>query len=456
MQKIYSTACSGSSSAIFKTALATFFSFFILNLSELKAQAGNNLSYDGIDDYVTLGNGVVKSLSGDYTIEAWVYWRGARTSAPTTSTVFQRVFDFGVTGDPTINPWIWFALDAGSNNPRFAISTNGLGSPQSLDASIPFPQNTWTHLAIVYVQSTNTATIYIDGTNRGSGTITISPSSLGGVGGTDQNFLGRSQFPSDPYFNGQIEEFRISNVARYTTNFAPVPKTEFTTNVGDLTTVALYHFNEGVGTTTADAKGNFNATLAASPSTPTWVGGSILPIKLASVSAIVNNNAVDVKWSASLDRESEFVIERSNNGANFSAIGTVSKTSGTNGFENFSFHDNAPLNGRSYYRLKCTETGSASFYSKTIPVAISAREDLLIYPNPVNKNFITVELPKAYTGNIEFTISSASGVAVFKQKMNVVDRKEFQLPKNSSFLPGIYILEINSGGIERSKVIIYQ
>jgi hypothetical protein len=29
------------------------------------------------------------------------------------------------------------------------------------------------------------------------------------LGGTDKNWIGRSQFPSDPYFNGKVDDFRI-------------------------------------------------------------------------------------------------------------------------------------------------------------------------------------------------------------------------------------------------------
>ncbi len=40
--------------------------------------------------------------------------------------------------------------------------------------------------------------------------MTLSPMSLGT---TTQNWLGRSQFPVDPYLNAQIDNFRIYNRA---------------------------------------------------------------------------------------------------------------------------------------------------------------------------------------------------------------------------------------------------
>ncbi len=56
-------------------------------------------------------------------------------------------------------------------------------------------------------------------------------------------------------FTGQIDEVRVSNVARYPAADIDVPTSEFTAD-GD--TVALYHFNEGSGDETADSSGNEN------------------------------------------------------------------------------------------------------------------------------------------------------------------------------------------------------
>jgi hypothetical protein len=54
-------------------------------------------------------------------------------------------------------------------------------------------------------------------------------------------------------FNGWISEVRISDVARYSGPF--IPQTRF---AADTNTMALYHFDEGQGTTVADSSGNGN------------------------------------------------------------------------------------------------------------------------------------------------------------------------------------------------------
>ena len=73
-------------------------------------------------------------------------------------------------------------------------------------------------------------------------------------------------------FRGQIDEVRISAVARYTEDFTP----HTTPHDPDAYTVALYHFDEGTGDNTADATGNGFDCVLGDPDTvgnadPSWV-----------------------------------------------------------------------------------------------------------------------------------------------------------------------------------------
>ena len=88
---------------------------------------------------------------------------------------------------------------------RFAIK-NG-GEEQTLDcAKLPVVQ--WKHVAVTIGQG-RTA-IYIDGEEAASTTdITIKPSDIRPA----MNFLGRSQFDSDPALTGTIQDVRIYNYA---------------------------------------------------------------------------------------------------------------------------------------------------------------------------------------------------------------------------------------------------
>ncbi len=95
-----------------------------------------------------------------------------------------------------------------TNALRFDITTSGGGGEQQLNGPA-LTTGTWYHLAVVV--SGNTGTLYVNGaavaTNTG---MTVHPASLGS---TTLNYLGKSQFSSDPAFKGTIDDFRIYNRA---------------------------------------------------------------------------------------------------------------------------------------------------------------------------------------------------------------------------------------------------
>ena len=153
-------------------------------------RSSNALQLDGVNDYVQLQQNVVADLA-DFTIAAWVYWNGSRN--------WERVFDFG----SGTQHYMMLSTRNGSV-PRFAITTNyGVGE-QGITASAPLATGQWVHLAVTL--SGSTGRLYVNGSEVGNNTgIVHAPFRLGG---TTQNWIGRSQYP-DPYFNGKIDDFRI-------------------------------------------------------------------------------------------------------------------------------------------------------------------------------------------------------------------------------------------------------
>ena len=110
----------------------------------------------------------------------------------------------------------------------------------------------------------STGMLYVDGQQVGSNTaMTIKPSDLGV---TTQNWIGRSQFSTDPYLNGIVQDFRIYNRALAASNITQVMNGE---------TAFLFTklpFNETSGTTASDVTGNgWNGTLV---NGATWAAGN--------------------------------------------------------------------------------------------------------------------------------------------------------------------------------------
>jgi hypothetical protein len=153
---------------------------------------GNGLTLPGATgDNVTLPSAFIQTLT-NITITVWVNVHADQT--------WQRVFDFG----SSQNVYMFLTSHAGGANARFAITTAGNTMEQVLNGTAVLPVGTWTHVAIVL--GSNGGTLYINGAPVATNTaLTLRPADLGA---TANNYLGRSQF-ADPYFNGEIDDFRI-------------------------------------------------------------------------------------------------------------------------------------------------------------------------------------------------------------------------------------------------------
>lgn len=117
----------------------------------------------------------------------------------------QRAFDFG-TGT---NKYIFLTPNDGMNRVRFAITANGRGGEQELHASTwTMSTPSWHHVAVVLpAGSSYSGTLYIDGVAAANNT--AMSLHLSDLGETTGNYLGRSAFAADDYFNGALDDFRV-------------------------------------------------------------------------------------------------------------------------------------------------------------------------------------------------------------------------------------------------------
>ena len=93
----------------------------------------------------------------------------------------------------------------GSGVPRFSITTEHGYNEQVIDGSAAMPTGRWVHVAVTV--SDTLGTLYVDGVEAGSNAqMSLAPADLGA---TTQNWLGRSQYSSDAFLKGRIDDFRI-------------------------------------------------------------------------------------------------------------------------------------------------------------------------------------------------------------------------------------------------------
>lgn len=169
--------------------------------SWVSGKISNGIKLDGSSGYVSLPSTLLDQL-GDFTIAAWVY--------VSSSSSYQRLFDFGF----GTSRWMFFTTHAGNGSAYYFISYNQGGDstqqlfiPNTTQSSLPL--NTWNHIAITH-QGTQ-SWLFLNGqiVNVNSYQY-LHPYQLPGA--TDlpaQYWIGRSQYSSDPYLNGIVDDFRV-------------------------------------------------------------------------------------------------------------------------------------------------------------------------------------------------------------------------------------------------------
>jgi hypothetical protein len=157
--------------------------------------------FDGTDDHVTLPT-MDASFSSGFTFTVW--------ARPTAAGTWTRFFDIG-TGSGAHN--VYLSRYSTGTTIEFGVYNGGSGTTYKyVRASNAITLNEWHHYAAT-IDSAGVATIYKDGV-----AMTISAGSTGyptiGVPSTatrTSNFVGRSNWTGDSYYQGKMYDARIYN-----------------------------------------------------------------------------------------------------------------------------------------------------------------------------------------------------------------------------------------------------
>ncbi|MFM2293722.1 MAG: hypothetical protein RLZZ350_135, partial [Verrucomicrobiota bacterium] len=126
------------------------------------------------------------------TFAAWVKWNGGAD--------WQRVFDFG----SNATKYCFLTPRTTNGRLRFTISTNGNAGEKIIEATTALATGAWQHVAVSLDGARGW--LYLNGqpvaTNNN---LTLRPWQLL----TRSNYVGQSQFPADPFFNGEVASLRI-------------------------------------------------------------------------------------------------------------------------------------------------------------------------------------------------------------------------------------------------------
>jgi hypothetical protein len=171
-----------------------------------------SLLLDGNSDLAKIPSASGDLGSGDWTIEF-----SFRLSADVGGTAQTCISKWESSGDQ--RGWAARLVSSSGNKMQFRVTPNGTsGSIVSTTFSTAFSHSTWYNVALV--NSSGTVTLYVDGT-ADSTTYTLASGEPRPNVGIDVAI--GAAVPSSPntFFNGYIDEVRISQVARYTSSYTP-------------------------------------------------------------------------------------------------------------------------------------------------------------------------------------------------------------------------------------------
>lgn len=176
-------------------------------------RSGKALQLNGSGQYADI-NGIADKLAaidGDFTISVWFM--------PSAITTWTRVFDFGNGSSGT---YVFLTPSSGSN-PRLAVTTSGNTAEQQVNSDTPLSAGEWYNITIT--RTGDVSTIYVDGIE--TGTTTDLKHKFSEIGKMQNYYLGKSQFDTDPYFNGMIDDFLVYDEALSTNDIHTLAAEKF-------------------------------------------------------------------------------------------------------------------------------------------------------------------------------------------------------------------------------------
>lgn len=188
------------------------------------------------------------------------------------------------------------------------------------------------------------------------------------------------------------------------------------------------------------------------------VYNGIIPVELVSFTSSIINSSISLNWITATElNNSGFEIQRSINKTEWVTIGFVRGFGTSTEVHNYSYTDQSPVNGLSFYRLKQVDFDGTSEYSNTIEVTFGAVADYSLaqnYPNPFNPT-TKINYAIKEKGNVELKIFDLLGseIATLVNEQKTPGNYEVFFDA-SNLSSGIYLYTIKSGSFVQTRKML--
>jgi hypothetical protein len=176
---------------------------------------------------------------------------------------------------------------------------------------------------------------------------------------------------------------------------------------------------------------------------------SPLPVVLGAFTAKKNGSQVLLNWSTGVEENvSHFVVEKSQNGKDFTDCGVVFTDGNSNLRREYSYKDElkAITSGIVYYRLKIVDMDGKYEYSAIRIIKADADQQagsITVYPNPVVSE-LRITLANSWQDKaVNMVVLNANGQSI-KRISNTMPGQTATL-NVSDLAPGIYMVQVSAG-----------
>ena len=175
-----------------------------------------------------------------------------------------------------------------------------------------------------------------------------------------------------------------------------------------------------------------------------------LPVIVSSFTAKKTNSTVLLNWSTEVEKNtSHFVVERSNNGTDFTDAGVIFTDGDADKHREYRFADDfkSIANTILYYRLKIVDLNGSYKQSAVRIIRVTDNKDaaarMIVYPNPV-VNDVRITLPESWLDQpVTIQVINSNGTEVKKVEMLRAGQTEIFVIGN---LPaGLYVIKASKG-----------
>ncbi|MEP6674922.1 MAG: T9SS type A sorting domain-containing protein [Ferruginibacter sp.] len=180
------------------------------------------------------------------------------------------------------------------------------------------------------------------------------------------------------------------------------------------------------------------------------LSSGVVAVEFISFNAGIQNNNVLLNWQVgNADDLNNFEIFRSINGIDFVSIANINAVRGQ---MTYFYTDNNIAAQKIYYRIKAIEKSNHPYLSAIRIVSLQSQaETVLVYPNPVTDNLLSVAVSK--TGNKKLEIYTAAG-ALYKTIDFTGNVKDIN---TATWSKGYYLMRITlSDGTTTIKKLLIQ